>query len=242
MLRFTSLRRDFPTMLPKDLLASTGNSIELDKELAPYVRSCPVLGAVLQHPLVYEVPFHPVLAAWTNARLEHKRTALKDAIDAHEWRSAVFLHERPWRAHAIAEFADAMTDTDYWRLVAHAYTDSENIGENYALWESLLSADRPGREAMMDRREFAIYSGLPDELTLFRGDVAETPSDFSWTLDADVAHWFARRTARLQQSSTPRVITGRASRADVIAYKDNRGEKEILLHPKHVIITNSASL
>lgn len=209
----------------------------LNPELLSYLRQDPVLGEVLKHPLVYSVPYHAMLAKWTNAMLAQKTVAIEEASRKQDWHRVVFLHERPWRIDAFSRHASQMTDEQYWSLLGQIYTDSENVAENFELWGAMLCAARPQREAMMAEQEHAVLKALPAEVEVFRGDIRRTPSDYSWTLDRDVAHWFAERTARMENRRCALVLTGRLCKEDVLAYKDNRSEKEIIALPQHVRVT-----
>ena len=91
---------------------------ELVPALALYHTRHPALGFVIQHPLVYFVPFFPQMAAYANEMLRQKEAALKSAIENKNWTKAVFLHERPLRCEAFSRHADQMDDHDYWSLLA----------------------------------------------------------------------------------------------------------------------------
>jgi hypothetical protein len=114
----------------------------------------------------------------------------------------------------------------------------------YALvWRNLLTADRPGREAMMDQEERHTLNGLPTELTVYRGvGHSGVREGFSWTLDRQRAEWFARRAAMVPARAEvvepvelePQLVAGTVDRSDVIAYLDGREEQEIVALPEHV--------
>ncbi len=214
----------------------------LSERLQPYLRTHPVLGAVLQHPLVYSVPYHPMMAGLLNAQLTQKETRLSEATSSGDWSQAILLHERPWRAQAIAQYASAMNDPSYWRVVAWAYTDSENVNENFELWGELLNADRPARNLMMTSAEREVLAGLPEQIKVFRGDVRKEATDYSWTIERDVALWFAKRTARLEKRSRSLVLEGLVAKQHVIAYKASRNEAELIVVPHHVAISKTCAV
>ena len=81
-------------------------------------------------------------------------------------------------------------------------------------------------------------SKLPKELVLYRGcgedEVKKGKYGFSWTTDRNVAEWFAKRTAKMNNINTV-ICTCKANVDDIIAYVNNRNEKEcIFLQPKDV--------
>ncbi len=211
----------------------------LSERLQPYLSTHPVLGAVLQHPLVYSVPYHAMMAGLLNAQLAQKELRLSEAVSSGNWPLAIALHERPWRAQAIAEHASAMNDASYWRVVAWAYTDSENVNENFELWGELLNADRPARNLMMTPAERRVLARQPKQITVFRGDVRKEPTDYSWTIDRDVAVWFAKRTARMERAPLGLLVEGVVEKEHVIAYKGSRNESELIVAPCHVLISKT---
>jgi len=214
----------------------------LSERLMPYLRTHPVLGAILQHPLVYSVPYHPMMAGFLNAQLAQKELAISEAVATGDWHRAIMLHERPWRAHAVSQHASAMDDASYWKIVAWAYTDSENVNENFTLWGDLLSAERPARNLMMTSAERQVLARQPKQITVFRGDVRKEPTDYSWTIDRDVALWFAKRTARLEKRSRSLVLEGLVAKQHVIAYKASRNEAELIVAPHHVAISQTCAV
>ncbi len=168
-----------------DLAALLTQGGELDRALERHRKRHPVLGPVLQHPLVYFVPYFPQMAAYANEMLRQKEAALKTAIENKDWVKAVFLHERPWRCDAFSLHAETMDDKTYWSLLAQIYTDSENIDENFDAWEVLLASSRPGREAFMQADERAFLSRLPEEIQVYRGGADGSVTDFSSNIPVD---------------------------------------------------------
>ena len=71
---------------------------ELDDELESYLTYEDVGSgkwAMLQHPLVYAVPYFAQMNHWHNNALKQKTKMLEDAWTYEEWTSYVYLHERP---------------------------------------------------------------------------------------------------------------------------------------------------
>ena len=102
-------------------------SEELIPQLQPYLEDG-VLGKQIRHPLVYQVPL------WSNGSANRmylqKKAEVKLALKEKEWNRFVFLHERPYRLQAFLEIQDQLTDTQYWRLLADSWIDTENAWQN----------------------------------------------------------------------------------------------------------------
>lgn len=204
----------------------------LDPELAQWIDDSSTLGPMIKHPLVYDIT-GVQFPAPANARLKAKKAALEQAMAEKRWESAVFLHERPHRAHALwkiaVEHGAEISNEDYWGLVGAVWVDSENIWQNEEEWEYLFASERPGREHMMDEEEQAALAALPDTLTVYRGCTAELNEDgLSWTLDRNRAVWFAKRFAGVHEGE-PVVHVGEVSKSQVIAHFLGRNESEIVV-------------
>lgn len=205
---------------------------KLDPELEAWIDDTGSMGPMIKHPLVYDLT-GVQFPAPANERLKYKKAALAKAIEEKRWESAVFLHERPHRAHALwkiaVEHGAEIDNETYWGLVGGVWVDSENIYQNEEEWEYLFESERPGREHMMDEEEQAALAALPDTLTVYRGCHRELNEDgLSWTLDRDRAAWFARRFADVT-GADPIVHVGEVRKADVMAYFLGRNEAEIVL-------------
>lgn len=203
----------------------------LHPELLPYVTA--EAFPMLRHPLLYVVPYAEPMAAYANAAYAAKRKEADTALAEGNFGRYVWLHERPYRASALCDIADKLSDDGYWNLVRQVYQDSENVEEVPEVWASLLQAERPGRAAMMSLAEQDALAAMPATLTVWRGasDAAELSSGFSWTLDIEVAHWFA---CRYNQAGI--VARAEVPKRQVWAYLASRGEEEIMAPVAAVVI------
>jgi hypothetical protein len=133
---------------------------KLSPELRPYLELDPDLGwAILRHPLVYCVPYFEGMNAIVNRQLTAKRAAIAEAEACESWERAIWLYERPFRLDAFEDYADEMTDGDYWRLLGAAWIDSENIRQNVDRWTALLQSERNGRGMIMKPDERKALTG-----------------------------------------------------------------------------------
>lgn len=188
---------------------------------------------VLKHPLVFSVPYVPALNKSLNQMFKQKTEALDRAIASGSWETYVWLHERPYRVDAFCEILDTLDDTQYWELLAHIWIDSENIRENQETWEILLSSNRGSKHAFIGNIEG--LAALPDEFTIYQGHTLDRDDGWSWTLDEPTALWFARRFGLLEDA-TPIVTIATVRKSDVLAYREDRNEHEIIVSPDLVNI------
>lgn len=91
------------------------------------------------------------------------------------------------------------------------------------------------------RKTESALSCMPDVITIYRGQTkAGTPVEkaHSWTLDRNVANFFATR--RGQDKAL--IITATINKKDVIEYISDRGEKEVLVRYKDLTVVGTTEL
>jgi hypothetical protein len=138
------------------------------------------------------------------------------------------------RGVLLSEHARDLSDLEYWTAVAEAWQDSDRQPLIDGDWRRLFTADRPRRERLMTAAERTELAALPERVPVHRGVNrgavwANRSSGLSWTLDPDVAHWFAMRFSGLGF-----VVNGTVLRGRVIALFQDRHEHEIVALPQHV--------
>lgn len=212
-----------------------------------------VLARVLRHPLVYQVPFHhPGMA---NEAYKAKREALAAAETAGDIDSYLFLHERPWRLHALTQVlawdfdtfqregvfvSRQAADQALAEAITNVWIDSENLWQNAEEWERILhgiGAAKSQRMAM-DEDDRDRFEALPDTVTVWRGaQLGLNEFGFSWTLNRETARWFATRL-RDRSSNEPVLVTGTVAKDAIVGVLMGRGEEEVVPLPGSVKIVS----
>jgi hypothetical protein len=202
----------------------------LDPELQDWLEDSP-FGRCIKHPLVYQVPMYA--AGMANRQLAHKREALSRALADDDWHSYVFLHERPYRLQALIALHERGVDPEaFEKLAVSVWSDSENIWQNHDEWRQVFEWTGSGFDLdELPREELTVYRGAQEDLN---------EEGFSWTLDRDLAEWFARRLPRDDHPAV--VITGKVHRDYVIAHVTSRGENEIVTDPDNVVFAEKERL
>jgi hypothetical protein len=140
-------------------------------------------------------------------------------------------HERGW---LLLEHAHDLSGDDYWRAVADAWLDSDRQSLAPADWRGLWLADRPGREQVMTVEDRDALAALPERVTVYRGvNCRNYVAGISWTLDRNLAHWFALRWVNAEYPKGFTVISGTVLRHRILALLQD-SEHEIIAQPKHV--------
>lgn len=156
------------------------------------------------------------------------------ALTEKNWSKYVFLHERPYRLDAFLEIEDEMTDEEYWELLIDIWTDTENYYQNCDAWQEAFSSARPGRELLMTDEERTKLAGLTNPAIVHRGfSVDNAEVSLSWTLSYEKAKWFALR--HVMEDEHARVATTHLDKDQIIAYKMERGEDEVIILPENLL-------
>jgi uncharacterized protein len=197
----------------------------------------------IMHPLIHE-PFFPGTEAHLNERLAFKRKLIQEALDKGNWYGVILHHERPYRVAIFEELVSGRIDDDaeWWEVVSHIWTDSENIWQELARWRSLFTGAPAGDPMNDEERE--VFDALPDKITVYRGTAAPDGmgSGMSWTLNKERADWFARRFYGLDHLAEPKVITAVVGKEVAIGYLAGRGEEEIVAFPEDVVVTDISTI
>jgi hypothetical protein len=116
------------------------------------------LGRILQHPLIYSVPYNEAFNKMLNKRYEYVTRDLAKAIEAKDWGKVVFLHERPWRTQTLYQYRNEIIQdiAEYWSLLSSVWIDTENVWQNHHIWDVLWKMPEPHH--VMDEDEHAALS------------------------------------------------------------------------------------
>lgn len=103
--------------------------------------------------------------------------------------------------------------------------------------KDILAAVIASKTEADQRRTEKTVRELPDEVTIYRGGNSEsTPwqKAYSWTLDVNVANFFASRRGR----QAGYIVEATVNKRDIIeAFLEERGEYEIVVAPENVHVT-----
>ena len=206
--------------------------VKLHADLQSHIDDQPS-GKSIHHPLLVAFPFHDHWFSIReyNLRYEIKKLQKEEAVRTKDIREYIFLHERPYRVHALL---DAYLhwwnpeEPDWWKTVANVWIDSENIFQKISYWKSILTEQFSCPHLMMDEKDKKIFNELPAWINIYRGGYDD--KGFSWTLDKEKAEWFSNRFKFLHPEM--KVFEKRISKLDALAYLRGRDEAEIIYIPE----------
>ena len=147
-------------------------------------------------------------------------------------RMPVLFHHMPW--------IDNSEQFRAWLAVLGCeWSSCDNVG-SYAefLCEPLDFALSIGLNGlMMTDDERHALAQLPDEITVYRGCYEFNADGLSWTTCRNIAEGFTRLARYNEPDRAPILLSRTVKRADVIAYKLDRNELEVILLPESYCIT-----
>jgi hypothetical protein len=128
-------------------------------------------------------------------------------------------------------FADQMPGNIYWPALSDTYTSGDYDFADTKTIGKLFKSNLPYRDMIMDDDEKKVYNGLPDKVTIYRGcstwEIKNKMYRYSWTLDIEVAEFFANKRKTEIRMPT-QVVEMKVCKSKIIAYLDCREEKEII--------------
>jgi hypothetical protein len=93
------------------------------------------------------------------------------------------------------------------------------------------AGNRRTLRAMFRYAAFPLPADMPEVVRVWRGtsylSEKESAKGYSWTIDRDIACWFAMRFA--DWNNNPLVLAADVPKAEILLYHDGRGEKEAVL-------------
>jgi hypothetical protein len=114
---------------------------------------------------------------------------------------------------------------EFWASVGLVWRDSENIHQHLSGWKRLWAKPIEGRRACMSKEDLAVFDALPEQIDVWRGTGHKRGlNGISWSLDEKIGEYFARPL----WPRVPLLAKGIVKRDDVLAYFDQRNEREIV--------------
>lgn len=221
----------------KELHEMYGKNEPLCDDLKRCVEMSDAFGEVIKHPLVFMVPyFSQHMGGLANRMLKQKKERLADAIMKGDIMQAVWLHERPHRIEALRNYVmndeGLYCEDDFAKALLQAWTDSENIWQNYDQWIELLNLHSIDWMDYVEKVDREAFDALPDVVDVYRGGRIEwEDTPLSWTTDRERAKWFARRFGKEEDAN---LIKATTEKKHIHFYTNGRNESEVVVDPEHI--------
>lgn len=201
---------------------------DLHKDLARYITNVNGIGKCLKHPLVFSIPYDKIMNSYLNKIYKYKLELLKGPVKY----TNIFLYERPFRWTTLYSMKEKLDTTSYWTAFKDVWVDSENISECIDTIKKLMVYKKHGKIAKKILIDKSIDNISGEKIVIYRGSQNnELGHGFSWSIDKEKALWFANRFSR-----NGKLFTGEVLKKDIFAYILDRGESEIIVDYRKVMI------
>ena len=196
---------------------------------------------IAQHPFTNSGSFY-----WRNEKGDIQSGTLEKGTEAYEkWKEQYtdlidraenvfvisFIMNKPWRLFFISLIEPYLSTEDFTILLKEAFMESEqpNMDPNVSTTQLKNYFKKCDKNALMEEDELEVYNSLPEMVTVYRGVTSYNNKKLkvlSWTIDTEVAKWFANRFQGKGQ-----VYTATISKKHILAYFGGRGEQEVVVDP-----------
>ena len=203
------------------------------------------------HYLEYGFVSHPFANHTIQMIRENNKTELLDLTkidDVERWRK--YLAEKIDTISSVQQFLmivhkpylpvflkytkDYLSNKDYANMLYEVWITVEypNHDINVSTTEFMSMFRKVNKKFLMNQEEKAVFDALPETITVYRGiQKNATINALSWTLDKNIAKWFANRF-----DNNGEVVEATINKKYVFAYLNGRGEKEIVLDYKRLML------
>lgn len=170
------------------------------------------------------------------ASLQVWREQCRRLIDEAEKPFELFLMiTKPYKLGFLKYAAPFLSEQDTALFLSQAWitTESPNSDPNLSKRELLSLFRSVSPQKLMDKEEYEIFRSLEDVVTVYRGVTpynAKNVKALSWTLNRDVAEWFAHRYG--EQGT---VYEAQIPKEHICAVFLGRNEAEVIVDPKHLM-------
>lgn len=170
--------------------------------------------------------------------MESQRAAVLASGEYRQYLALRGNHEGLDALLEVLRYTDGtLPDTDYWRLLADAWTGQDVVHRDLDWWRIAFSSERACRDQLMTETERELLAALPERVTVFRGFCHHGGhTGIAWTLDYDRALFFARfgGSPRMRMFGVPEpegawIATATIRRGQVVAIFDARNEAEAIV-------------
>ena len=167
--------------------------------------------------------------------VERWRKYLSENIDTiSSVQQFLMIMHKPYLPVFFKNVKDYLSDKDYAYMLYEIWiiVECPNHDINVSKTEFLNMFKKANKQFLMSQEEQSVLNQLPETITVYRGlQRNASPEALSWTLDKNIAEWFANRF-----DNNGEVIKATINKKYVFAYIDGRGEKEIVLDYRKVML------
>lgn len=210
---------------------------------------------------IQETPFSPTIVShpFTNTGITCIQTGTKIKMlnlcqsedDLNQWRreikqkiqecknpyQIIMLLNRPYYLTFLKFTKTYLNSEDLTELMRYAWCRQENPNQdpNMTRSELIQIFSACDKQMLMSPEDWTYYKNLPDKLTIYRGTKTQKKNDIkalSWTLNPDIAKFFASRFLRNGEAGY--IFRTTIKKEHTFAYFSDANESELVINPKYL--------
>jgi hypothetical protein len=202
-------------------------------ELQKYVDDSDARGLIFRHPLCVQAGLNMDRAAWINWTVRDREKELERLRKKADWMGAISMYTKQFLLQGFCNDMEHFDNATYWSLLAHVWMNTEFPWRDRRLLLDMFLSPRPERDKLIEESEHQALARLTESFPVYRGFLGRRAKGLSWTTERKRAIWFARRFAKIGIGD-PRLLSGIATKKDVLAYFTRREESEVVIDPEKV--------
>ena len=140
----------------------------------------------------------------------------------------MLLVNKPYRIFFLFLIKDYLEINKFSELLKECYTETEypNKDVNVSVEQIKNMFATANTDFLMDKDEKIFFNSFEDTITIYRGFSSKKYYNaLSWTIDINVAKFFATRFANTNGC----IYQATIKKSDIFAYIDSRNEKEVIV-------------
>nr|WP_315232364.1 hypothetical protein [uncultured Flavobacterium sp.] len=189
--------------------------------------------------ILYETFWYNIIQDFISAKISSKQATNK----MERWLVNTVINEKnvDWnfvkdlqyklRPILFKHFLADLPGNVYWPALSDTYIMGVYDFADRKIIDRLFKSNLPDRHTFMDFEEQKVFNELPDLVTIYRGcsvgEIKNQTFRYSWSLDKDVAEFFANKR-KTEEGIPTQVVEIKACKSKIIAYLDGREEKEVI--------------
>jgi hypothetical protein len=189
--------------------------------------------------ILYETFWYNIIQDFISAKISSKQATNK----MEKWLVNTVINEKnvDWsfvkdlqykqRPILFKHFLSDLPGNVYWPALSDTYIMGVYDFADRKIIGRLFKSNLPDRHTFMDFEEQKVFNELPNVVTIYRGcsvgEIKNQTFRYSWSLDKDVAEFFANKR-KTEEGFPTQVVEIKACKSKIIAYLDGREEKEVI--------------
>lgn len=179
--------------------------------------------------------FKPVDITQDTDNLQAWRKTVSSAIDNTENPYELYMMvNKPYSLTFLKYASPHLSKKDFSEIFASAWImcEAPHNDPDVSLEKLVAMFQSADPRVLMDKDEYREFQGLSDTLTVYRGVTAynaENVKALSWTLNRQIAEWFANRFG---EDGT--VYKATIAKEHIYALFNGRNESEVIVNPKYL--------